>query len=49
VQQREKCGFSKNQKKQMMSALIVYQKAEDYMLKCDLAGGGVLHVALRGE
>jgi hypothetical protein len=30
-----------------MSAVIVYQKAEDYLLKCDLAGNRVFHVELR--
>jgi hypothetical protein len=55
VQRREKSGFQKNQKnqknrnKQMMSAVIIYQKSEDYMLKRGLVGGGVLHVALREE
>jgi hypothetical protein len=33
----------------MMSAAIVYQTTEDYMLKCGVIGGGVLQVALREE
>jgi hypothetical protein len=53
--QREKCGFEKDQKnqkrqkKQLMLTTIVDQKAENYMLKCGLVGGGVLHVELREQ
>jgi hypothetical protein len=46
IQQRAMCQF---QKKQMMWAVIVYQKSEDYMLKRGLVGSGVLQVDLREE
>jgi hypothetical protein len=33
----------------MVWAVIVYQKAEDYMLKCSLVGSGFLKVDLRED
>jgi hypothetical protein len=49
VQQSARCQFQKKQKKDMMSAVIVYQKAEDYMLKYGLFGSGFLQVDLRED
>jgi hypothetical protein len=46
VQQRKKCYLQKNQ---VISAVIVYQKAENYLLKCELVGDRVMHVELREE
>jgi hypothetical protein len=40
-------GGADEPKKQKMSAVIIYPKAEDYMLKYGFFGGGVLQVVVR--